>query len=347
MSTHQDKSSPQVSIVCPMHNEQECVTEYVRRTAEAMKLTGRTHEIIIVSDGSTDRTEEILQELSLDHPELTTIVLDRNMGQCTAIYAGIQSSSGRYVVIMDGDLQHLPEEIHLLLDEMDDGYSLVSGTRTSRSESFFLRRIPSRIANWMLRTVTGCSIRDMGGFKCIRGDLARSFRLHAGQHRLLPALVWMRGGSVSEVPVSAPARFAGTSHYGLSRSLDVFFDILLLWFQASFKSRPLYMFGRIGLILILIDCVIMPWLLIEKFVYDVPMGTRPPFLIAIMLFLSALFIFTAGFMLELISDTRSASAGIRPYVVRRTISMGTGSEHMAPRERVVNEQAKVESAGTG
>ena len=162
----------------------------------------------------------------------------------------------------------------------------------------------------------------MGGFKCIRGDIARSLRLRAGQHRLLPAIVQLRGGRLGEVIVSAPARFAGKSHYGLSRSFDVFFDILMLWFEASFKSRPLYLFGRIGLLLWAADAVLMSWLLYEKFAKDVHMGTRPPFLVAIMFFLAGLFIFIAAFVLELLSDALSTVGSVKPYVVRETAEGG-------------------------
>ena len=239
--------APAISVVTPMHNEEACVEEFVRRTDAALGAMGRSYEIIVVSDGSTDRTEEMVRKLRERHPSLRGVFLARNGGQCTALYAGIQESRGDVVVVMDGDLQHLPEEIHLLVERMDDGTALVSGSRTGRTESLVLRRLPSRLANAMLRRVSGCPIRDMGGFKAIRGDVARALRLRPGHHRLLPALVWMRGGSVAEVFVSAPPRFAGQSHYGLGRSMDVLFDVVMLWFQGATRSRPMYLFGRVGL----------------------------------------------------------------------------------------------------
>jgi glycosyltransferase involved in cell wall biosynthesis len=175
-----------------MHNEEACVEEFVRRTDAALGAMGRSYEIIVVSDGSTDRTEEIVRKLHEQHPALRGVFLARNGGQCTALYAGIQESRGDVVVVMDGDLQHLPEEIHLLVERMDDGTALVSGSRTGRTESLVLRRLPSRLANAMLRRVSGCPIRDMGGFKAIRGDVARGLRLRPGHHRLLPALAVAR-----------------------------------------------------------------------------------------------------------------------------------------------------------
>ncbi len=311
--------APAISVVTPMHDEEECVGEFVRRTDAALRAIGRPYEIVVVSDGSTDRTEEIVRGLCAHHPELRGVFLARNTGQCTALHAGIQQSRGDVVVVMDGDLQHLPEEIHLLIERMDRGATLVSGSRSGRTESLLLRRAPSRLANWMLRRVTGCPVRDMGGFKAIRGDMARSLRLRPGHHRLLPALVWMRGGSVDEVFVSAPPRFAGKSHYGLGRSLDVLFDVLMLWFQGATRSRPLYLFGRIGLVVLALDAAAGAWLLWERLARGQALTERPMFFVVVMLFLAALFLVAMGFVLELLSDAVGGIGGSRPYVVRETV----------------------------
>ena len=312
-------SAPAISVVTPMHNEEACVEEFVRRTDAALGAMGRSYEIIVVSDGSTDRTEEIVWKLHEQHPALRGVFLARNGGQCTALYAGIQESRGDVVVVMDGDLQHLPEEIHLLVERMDDGTALVSGSRTGRTESLVLRRLPSRLANAMLRRVSGCPIRDMGGFKAIRGDVARALRLRPGHHRLLPALVWMRGGSVAEVFVSAPPRFAGQSHYGLGRSMDVLFDVVMLWFQGATRSRPMYLFGRVGLAVLALDALAGAWLLWEKLYRGEPLTERPMFFVVVMLFLAALFMLAMGFVLELLSDAVNGIGNGRPYVVRERL----------------------------
>ena len=302
-----------------MHNEEACVEEFVRRTDAALGAMGRSYEIIVVSDGSTDRTEELVRKLRERHPSLRGVFLARNGGQCTALYAGIQESRGDVVVVMDGDLQHLPEEIHLLVERMDDGTALVSGSRTGRTESLVLRRLPSRLANAMLRRVSGCPIRDMGGFKAIRGDVARALRLRPGHHRLLPALVWMRGGRVAAVFVSAPPRFAGQSHYGLGRSMDVLFDVVMLWFQGATRSRPMYLFGRVGLAVFALDALAGAWLLWEKLYRGEPLTERPMFFVVVMLFLAALFMLAMGFVLELLSDAVNGIGNGRPYVVRERL----------------------------
>lgn len=309
-----------ISVVTPMHNEEACVDEFVRRTDAALRAIGRSYEIVVVSDGSTDATEARLRSLVTAFPALRGVFLSRNTGQCNALYAGLQESRGEIVVVMDGDLQHPPEEIHLLVAELDRGrFGLVSGTRRGRTENLLTRQLPSRIANHLLRRVSGCEVRDMGGFKTARGDLIRAMRLRAGQHRLLPALAWMRGASVGEVFVSAPPRFAGQSHYGPSRSLDVLFDIVMLWFQGSFKSRPIYLFGRVGGLILLFDGLLAAWLIYDKFVYGEALTSRPHFFVVIMLFLTALFAFVGGFILELLSDALDAAADVRPYVVRERV----------------------------
>ena len=313
---------PKISIVTPMHNEKECIREFHSRVTAVLSSRGESYEIVLVDDGSTDPTPEIMRELCASDPAVTGVFLSRNRGQCTAIYAGLQHSRGDYVVVMDGDLQHKPEELPLLLDEMDKGWDMVKGRRTNREESLLLRRIPSKAANYLMRATSKCPVRDMGGFSCIRGDIARSLNLRAGQHRLLPALVYIMGGSVTEVPTSAPPRFAGKSHYGLGRSVDVLFDIIMLWFQSSFKQRPVYLFGRISLVLFLVATVTMLWLLYEKLFFGAHMGTRPPFLGAILLYIASMGFISTGFILEMIAGVHESATLSRPYVVKEVVRNG-------------------------
>jgi len=305
-----------ISIVTPMHNEELCVREFCARVIAVLQSLGRPFEVIAVSDGSTDNTESRLRELADEYAPLRPIFLQRNVGQCQAMYAGLQHSRGKVVVVMDADLQHAPEEIPLLIREIDKGFDLVSGSRVKRSESLLARRFPSSVANWLLRATTGCDIRDMGGFKCMRGEIARSLHLRAGQHRLLPAIVHLQGGSLSEVSVSAPPRLAGRSHYGLARSLDVFFDILMLWFQASFKSRPLYMFGRLSLALMVLAGMMFSWLLYDKLAAGEHMAQRPHFFAMLVIFIASLGFMAIGFILEILSNVLQVVADTKPYRVR-------------------------------
>ncbi len=308
-----------ISVVTPMHNEEACIHEFYTRVSAVLGSLGRSYEIVLVNDGSTDTTGQIIRDLCRTDAHVVGVFLSRNRGQCNAIYAGLQQSRGDNVLIMDGDLQHKPEDIPALLARMAEGFDLVKGRRENRQESLVLRRLPSRIANYLLRATSGCPVHDMGGFSCIRGEVARALRLRAGQHRLIPALVHLMGGSMSEVPTSAPPRFAGKSHYGLGRSIDVLFDIIMLWFQASFKQRPVYLLGRISLALFGLASLLLIWVLAGKLLFGEHMGTRPPFLISILLYLGSLGFMTTGFTLEMLSITQDAVTEAKPYMIREVI----------------------------
>ena len=306
-------NSVEITVVAPMHNEALCVEEFCTRVDAVLRQISDSYEIVVVNDGSTDETGTLLDEFAAANPHLRHVRLGRQSGQWAAIYAGFQQSRGAYVVMMDGDLQHLPEDIPLLLNEIRKGYDLVSGRRARRVDNFWLRRVPSVLANWLLRATTGCTVRDMGGFKCLRGEIARDLRLRAGFHRLLPALVHLMGGSVSEVATTNGQRFAGQSHYGLGRSIDVLFDIVLLGFQSSCKSRPVYLFGRVSLLLSMLGIAVMSWLLFDKFAHGVDMGSRPPFIATVVIFLSSLGFMSLGFVLEFLSDLLNAVTHRKPY----------------------------------
>jgi glycosyltransferase involved in cell wall biosynthesis len=305
-----------ISIVTPFYNEEQCVAEYYNRVTAAMRESGREYEIIAVSDGSTDKTNDILRDMIQRDRSLRFIRLSRNTGQWAAISAGLSASRGDYVVVMDGDLQHSPEEIHLLIEKMDEGYDLVSGSRTNRTESLLSRRLPSLIANVLLRRVTGCPIRDMGGFKCLRGDIARNLRLRAGQHRLLPALVYVQGGRVGEVYVSAPPRFAGRSKYNLRRSVDTFLDIVMLWFQTSLGFRPMHALGRVGIVFLGLALLSLTWTLLGKFVYETPLLSRPAFFVGLISIVLSFLLFFSAFVLDFMSDIWNREANRLPYIVR-------------------------------
>jgi len=309
-----------------MYNEADCLPEFYRRTVAALESMGETWEIVAISDGSTDATNRLLAELAAQDDRLCALYLTRNTGQWAALSAGFRSARGEYVIVMDADLQNRPEEIPLLIAEARKGYDLVSGRRTGRPESTFWRLLPSRTANAMLRATTGCPARDMGGFKCLRGDVARKLRLRAGQHRLLPALVHLMGGSIGEVDVRADVRFAGTSKYGIGRTVDVVFDILMLWLQASFKARPIYLFGRISLVTVLVSLAAFAWIGMERIFFGTAMTQRPLFFVSMGAGLAALMLMGFGFVLELLSDTHARIAGQDPYLVRTEPPGATGPQ---------------------
>ncbi|SDE10809.1 glycosyltransferase family 2 protein [Rhodospira trueperi] len=311
-----EPTAPVLSVVVPMYNEEACLGELHRRLTAVLEPAGEAYEIVAVSDGSTDGTNAMLAALATSDPCVRPRYLTRNTGQWAAMSAGFRAARGDWVVVMDADLQNRPEDIPVLLAEARKGYDLVSGRRTGRPESALFRLWPSRAANTMLRATTGCPARDMGGFKCLRGEVARKLRLRAGQHRLLPALVHLMGGAISELDVRADQRFAGASKYGLSRAFDVLFDIVMLWFQASFKARPIYLFGRVSLATLALALAVLVWLGVERIVLGTPMTERPFFFVSMVGGLAAMTLLGFGFVLELLSDTHARIAGQDPYLVR-------------------------------
>jgi hypothetical protein len=310
---------PEITVVVPVHNEEANLLEFHERLSSAMRNYGHSHELIFVDDGSSDGSLSLLRRIVAQDPLVTALRFSRNYGQWVAIYAGLRNSRGRYVVVMDSDLQHVPEEIPLLLDKAREGYDLVSGWRQGRSETFILRRLPSLIANWMIRFVSKCPMHDMGGFKCLRGEWARTLHMSPGAHRFLPALVYILGGTVTEVPISAPPRKRGRSHYGLGRLPDVILDIISLWFQAAYLGRPLHLLGKLAAVLIAGGGILFVCMLYDKFILGLPMGTRPLLTIAVLSVLLGVQCLILGLLADVISRIYYTVRDRRPYHIKERI----------------------------
>src|SRR5580700_353137 len=215
------------SIVVPFQNEEENVTILYARLKQVMEQVGEDFELVLVDDGSRDRTYKLLEEIAAVDSRVLVIKLRRNFGQTSALAAGFDHAQGEYVIAMDGDLQHDPLEVPLFLAKLEEGYDVVSGWRSQRGDNFLLRRIPSGIANWLMAALSGVPIHDFGTtFKAYRRDIIQSIPLYGEMHRFIPALASWYGASICEVPISNPPRTSGKSHYGLSRTIRVFFDLL-------------------------------------------------------------------------------------------------------------------------
>jgi len=261
---------PRISIVVPFHNEEENVMEMYDRLHSVMHATGETYELIFVDDGSTDLTHRLLSDVAaLDH--LVTVVrLGRNFGQTSALAAGFAQASGKYVIAMDGDLQHDPGDIPMFLDKLSEGYDIVSGWRKQRIDNFWLRRFPSRCANWLMAKLSAVEIHDFGTtFKAYRREVLERLPLYGEMHRFIPAIASAYGASICEVPIHNVNRQRGKSHYGISRTFRVLFDLMTIRFLLQYKARPLHFFGRLGCVNIMIGLAVAFWLLIEKIAYHV------------------------------------------------------------------------------
>src|ERR1700728_1701936 len=237
-----------LSIVVPIHNEEHSILPLYDRLTSVLVALGRQFEILFVDDASTDRSYELLSNLVQTDPHLKIIRLRRNFGQTAALSAGFHEARGKIIIAMDGDLQHAPEDIPALLRKIDEGYDIASGWRKERLDNAITRRIPSRIANWLMAKASGIDLRDFGTtFKAYRAEVLKDVHLYGDLHRFIPALASFYGARVAEVPIQNTPRIAGESHYGLGRTSHVLFDILSIRFLLKYFTRPMHFFGGFGL----------------------------------------------------------------------------------------------------
>src|SRR6204780_4315767 len=238
-----------LSIVVPIHNEEHSILPLYDRLTSVLVALGRPFEILFIDDASTDRSYELLANLVQTDPRLKVIRLRRNFGQTAALSAGFHEARGQIIIAMDGDLQHAPEDIPALLRKIDEGYDIASGWRKDRVDNAVMRRIPSRIANWLMAKASGMDLRDFGTtFKAYRAEVLKDVNLYGELHRFIPALASFYGARIAEVPIRNTPRASGGSHYGLGRTFRVMFDIFTLWFLLKYFTRPMHFFGKWGLI---------------------------------------------------------------------------------------------------
>jgi glycosyltransferase involved in cell wall biosynthesis len=257
---------PKYSIVVPLHNEQESLTALYDRLKAVMEGTGESFELVFVDDGSVDRTYKLLREMVLIDSRVVVVKLRRNFGQTSALAAGFANAHGEYIIAMDGDLQHDPDDIPRFLEKLEQGYDLVSGWRKDRVDNFVLRRLPSRVANWLMAKLSGVDIHDFGTtFKAYRREIIQQLPLYGELHRFIPALASWYGASICEIPIKNIVRPKGASHYGISRTFRVFFDLITIRFLLKYMYRPLHLFGTIGVLAMLAGMGISSWLMATKF----------------------------------------------------------------------------------
>src|SRR6185503_3975402 len=254
-----------LSIVIPIHNEEPSLLPLYDRLTAVLESLQKPYEILFVDDASTDRSFELLANLVETDERLKVIRLRRNFGQTAALSAGFHEAEGEVIIAMDGDLQHAPEDIPALLRKIDEGYDIASGWRKERLDNPFTRKIPSQIANWLMAKASGVNLRDFGTtFKAYRAEVLKDVHLYGELHRFIPALASFYGARVAEVPISNTPRAKGDSHYGLSRTFRVLFDILTIKFLLKYMTRPMHFFGTLGLAGTASGGAIMLFLLIKK-----------------------------------------------------------------------------------
>jgi glycosyltransferase involved in cell wall biosynthesis len=307
-----------LSIVIPIHNEEPSILPLYDRLTAVLEQMQRPYEILFVDDASTDRSFELLANLVETDGHLKVIRLRRNFGQTAALSAGFHESKGDVVVAMDGDLQHAPEDIPALLQKIEEGYDIASGWRKHRVDNAIMRKIPSRIANWLMAKSSGIALRDFGTtFKAYRAEVLKEINLYGELHRFIPALASFYGARIAEVPIRNTPRVAGDSHYGLGRTFNVMFDILTIKFLLKYFTRPMHFFGRIGLTGTTVGGLILCWLVVEKIAGHAILENHGPLLIAgALLLLAGLLMFSTGLLGEVLMRTYFESQGRRIYAVR-------------------------------
>lgn len=307
-----------LSIVIPIHNEEHSILPLYDRLTRVVESLRRPYEIIFVDDASTDRSFELLANLVETDTHLTVVRLRRNFGQTAALSAGFHEANGDIVIAMDGDLQHAPEDIPALLEKLDEGYDIASGWRKDRVDNALTRRIPSRIANWLMAKASGVALRDFGTtFKAYRAEVLKDVNLYGELHRFIPALASFYGARVAEVPIQNTQRAAGDSHYGIGRTFRVLFDIVTIKFLLNYFTRPMHLFGTLGLAGTTLGCLILGYLAIKKLLgMEIVMQHGPLMIAGGLLLLGGLMMFSTGLIGEIVIRTYFESQDRRIYAVR-------------------------------
>jgi glycosyltransferase involved in cell wall biosynthesis len=306
-----------LSVIVPIKNERDNIEPLHERLTAA--LAGIDYELVIVDDGSTDDSFQLLDRISRRDPRMRVVCLRRNYGQTAALSAGIDHSHGEILVTMDGDLQNDPADIPVLLEKMNEGYDVVLGQRSNRQDAFWIRKLPSNCANWLIRKVTGVPFRDFGcTLRAMRRDVAESLPLYGEMHRFVPALALQHGARIAQIPVRHHARQAGVTKYNLTRTVRVLLDLLTVTFLANYISRPMHFLGAIGLGLMALGGVSLIATVVMKWTQHIFMTGNPLLLLSVMLELMGMQFILMGLLGEVLARTYFESQGKSPYSVRTT-----------------------------
>jgi glycosyltransferase involved in cell wall biosynthesis len=299
-----------------VYNEAENLVPMVEELEGVLASQKRPYEIVVVDDGSTDGTTELLRKLAAERSNLKAIFFRRNFGQTAAFDAGFRGASGEIVVTIDGDLQNDPHDVPAMVDKLEEGYDLVAGWRKNRRDGFVLRKIPSRIANWLVRKVTGARIHDLGcSLRVYRREITEELHLYGEMHRFISVLADNMGARIAEMPVNHRPRRAGTSKYGLRRTVKVVLDLLTVVFLRRYQTKPIYMFGGLGIAMMGLGVAISGFVLWEKLRDGVWVHRNPLFILAVMAFLVGVQLLATGIIAELIIRTYYESQGKRAYSI--------------------------------
>ena len=306
-----------ISLVLPIYNELENLAPLIEEIEGVLDATGKSYEIIAVDDGSDDGSVELLKKLAKEHPHLRAVFFRKNSGQAAAFDAGFRNASGDVVVTMDADLQNDPRDIPALIEKLETGgYDLVTGWRKDRKDGALLRKIPSRIANRMIRRMTGTKVHDLGcSLKVYRKHVTDEMRLYDEMHRFISVLAASQGAKIGEMVVNHRARRAGVSKYGIRRTIKVLLDLMTVSFLRGYQTKPIYVFGTLGMLMFGAGTLLSALVLWEKYDEGVWVHRNPLFMVAIMLFLMAFQFVGTGILAEVIVRTYFESQDKTAYTI--------------------------------
>ncbi len=310
-----------LSVIIPVYNEEPNVRPLHARLHAVLDDIGRSYEIIFVDDGSKDGTFAALEELCAAHSTTRAVRLRMNRGQTAGLAAGFDHCQGEVIISMDGDLQHVPEEIPMFLAKMDEGFDVVTGWRHERRDNYWSRRLPSKIANWIMRKMSGVEIHDFGTtFRAYRQRVLSDVHLYGELHRFVPALLSGVGATIAEVRIANPDRGAGASNYGISRTFRVVLDILMVKYLISYSQRPLHLFGGLGMLFVFVGVVLGFYVLVMKI-----LGNPQPLLnVTVLTWMVGLNMLTIGILSEMILRSYYEGQGKKIYAVDSVIGGNAG-----------------------
>ncbi len=305
-----------LSVVVSLYNEEDNVIPLCEQ--EYAALDGIDYELILVDDGSSDRTVERAKSVANERTKV--LVFNKNHGQSTAMSAGIDAAIGQYVVTMDGDLQNDPSDIPAMLEKLENtDVDVVAGVRANRQDGFILRKLPSKIANWLIRNITDVHLKDYGcSLRIYKQDIAKNLGLYGELHRFIPVLAKLQGAKMTEVNVKHHPRTHGTSKYGINRTFRVVADLLLMIFFQKYFRRPMHLFGGLGLFFLSTGGIILSYLLVVKFGFGEDIWGRPLLLLGAILLLAGFQFITVGIIAELMMRTYFESQNKKVYRLKET-----------------------------
>ncbi len=310
-----------LSLVIPVYNEMENLVQLYEEIIESLKSFNKNYEIIFVDDGSEDNSFSLLKQIHEKDSRVKIIRLRKNFGQTAALSAGFDYAKGEVVITLDSDLQNDPQDIPRLIKKLEEGYDIVSGWRHRRKDNLFTRKLPSIIANWLISLITNVKLHDYGcTLKAFRKEVIKNIRLYGEMHRFIPAIASSIGVRITELKVNHRTRKAGRSKYGLSRTIKVILDLITVKFLLSYSTRPLQVFGLIGLLSGLIGTAIGAYLSYQRLVLKTTgLTNRPLLLLAILLIFIGVQFITMGLLGEMVARTYHESVNKKIYTIREIV----------------------------